>query len=443
MWLARARPGEGSPASRLGRRRRARQVTGVLVRHGLGWVAGGRRLGRLIPFHRGLLGHARRPVPYTRPEHVRLAIEDLGAAFVKLGQIASTRPDVLPPAYEAELARLQDAAPAEPWDAIRAVLDAELGGKTDALFAGIDSVPLAAASIGQAHAAILSDGTEVIVKVRRPGVVELVEVDLDLLAVAARRAARRWDPDGRYDLPAVAAELAATLRSELDYRQEAANAARFAAQFAGRTDVRIPRVFPAVSTQRVLTLERLRGLRVDDLAGLDAAGIDRVALADRAAGLLLEMVYTNGFFHADPHPGNLFIQPDGAIGLVDFGMVGEIEPERRVLLAGLLLAIAGRDPDAVGDSFLALGGAPADVDRVRLQADLVDLLTLHLDRPLGEVSIGRLLQDLMAVVRRHHLRLPPALALLAKTIAMAEGIGTRLDPSFRLLDAMARFTAVS
>lgn len=412
----------------------------VLVRHGLGWLAGGPRLGRLMPFHRGLLGHPRRAVPYTRPEHVRLALEDLGATFVKLGQIASTRGDLLPPAYQAELARLQDAASPEPWETIRPVLEAELGDSLEDVFVTIDPAPVASASIGQAHAATLADNTEVIVKVRRPGVVQLVEIDLDLLTRAARRIGRRLDPAGRWDLPTIAAEFAATLRAELDYRREAANAQRFAAQFANRLDVRIPRVFPAASTSRVLTLERLRGLKLDDLDGLDAAGIDRAALADRAARLLLEMIYTNGFFHADPHPGNFFVQPDGAIGLIDFGMVGEIVPEQRAWLTGLLFALARRDPDAMVESFLAMGTAPPDVNRGRLQADLVAVVSAAVDRPLGEVSVGRLLEDLLAMMRRHRLRLPAALALLAKTITMAEGMGAHLDPSFRLLDAIVRFT---
>ena len=411
------------------------------MRHGLGWLAGGPRLGRLMPFHRGLLGHPRRrAVPYTRPEHVRLALEDLGATFVKLGQIASTRGDLLPPAYQAELARLQDAAPPEPWENIRAVLEAELGDGLGDLFVTVDPAPVASASIGQAHAATLADNTEVIVKVRRPGVVQVVEIDLDLLTRAAHRIGRRLDPAGRWDLPAIAAEFAATLRAELDYRREAANARRFAIQFANRQEVRIPLVFPAASTSRVLTLERLRGLKLDDLDGLDAAGIDRAALADRAARLLLEMVYTNGFFHADPHPGNFFVQPDGAIGLIDFGMVGEIAPEQRALLAGLLFAIASRDPDALMESFLAMGTAPPDVNRGQLQADLVAVVRAVVDRPLGEVSVGRLLEDLLAIMRRHRLRLPGTLALLAKTITMAEGMGAHLDPSFRLLDAMVRFT---
>lgn len=422
------------------RRQRTRHVAGVLVHHGLGWLAGGPRLGRLVPFYGGLLGHPRRAVPYTRPEHVRRALEDLGATFVKLGQIASTRGDLLPPAYQQELPRLQDAAPPEPWEAIRAVLQAELGDALLDLFTAIDPMPVASASIGQAHAATLAGDTEVIIKVRRPGVVELVESDLDLLTTAASRIGRRFDPKGRWDLPAIAGEFATTLRAELDYRQEAANAGRFAAQFAKRSDVLIPRVFPEASTSRALTIERLHGIKIDDLEGLAAAGIDRASLADRAARLLLEMVYTNGFFHADPHPGNFFVQSDGAIGLIDFGMVGEIAPKQRTQLSTLLFASVGRDPGALVESVLALGTAPLDVNRDLLQADLVAVVDAVLDRPLGEVSIGRLLQDLLGIMRRHRLRLPPALALLAKSITMAEGIGAHLDPSFRLIDAMVRFT---
>lgn len=408
----------------------------MLGRHGLGWAVGRGRVGRVVPFHRGWLGHPPREVPYTPPEHVRMAAEDLGATFVKLGQMLSTRADVLPPAYQTELARLQDAAPPAPWPAIEAVLDAELGAARPPQ---IDPTPLAAASIGQAHAGVLGDGTDVIVKVRRPGVVELVDVDLELFDEAAVALARRWAGAARYDVVALARQFAATLRGELDYVAEAANARRFAANFAGDPAVHVPQVVDEFSTARVLTLERLRGLKVDDDAGLAAAGIDRAALARRAARMTLQMVFRDGFFHADPHPGNFFVEADGRLGIIDFGMVGAVDAATRLQLLGVLAAVAGGDGDTVVDGFLALGLAGAAVDRAELRDDLVALLRSQLDRPLGDVAIGPLLGGVFAVVRRHHLVLPPDLALLLKTIVMSEGLGARLDPSFRLLDAVQSF----
>ena len=418
-------------------RRRARQITRVLARHGLGWLIGPRLVKRLDAFRRGR--SPRGIAPHTRPEHVRLALQELGPTFVKLGQIASTRADLLSPEYQAELARLQDAAPAEPWPTVRAVLIAELGPRLP----DVDPVPLAAASIGQAHAGVLRDGTEVVVKVRRPGVTEVVAADLELIEAMAARVAKRLPLAARYDLPALANQFGTTLREELDYLAEATNAEQFAANFAGDPTVRIPRVFRDLSTARVLTIERLRGVKVDDLPGLDQAGIDRAGLARRAAMVILQMVYRDGLFHADPHPGNFFIQPDGGIGLIDFGMVGRVDEATRQGLLRVLVAIGAGDGGTLVDALVALGLAGRSVDRSQLSADLSKVFYDQLDRPISDIALGTLLSEVFAVVRRHHLVLPTQLALLLKTIVMWEGLGAQLDPSFRLLDAVIAFTSGS
>lgn len=267
---------------------RTRQIATTLARHGLGYLVGILGLERFVPFHKGLLKHPRRAQPYTRPEHVRMALEELGATFIKLGQILSTRTDLLPPEYLAEFARLQDAAPTIPLEAVQETISRELGQPIEAIFATFDPNPLAAASIGQVHAATLLDGTEVVVKVRRPGVVEQVEEDLEILQHLAVTASRRWERADQYDLVGLAQEFAQTLRAELDYLREGHNAERFAANFADDATVHIPRVYWKITTSRVLTLERISGIKINDLAALDAAGIDRVTLAERAARIILK-----------------------------------------------------------------------------------------------------------------------------------------------------------
>ena len=319
-----------------------------------------------------------------------------------------------------------------PVEAIRAVIVAELGRPIAELFATFDDVPLAAASIGQAHAATLPDGTAVVVKVRRPGVVAQVEEDLEILQNLAATAARRWAQAERYDPVGLAQEFARTLRAELDYLAEGRNAERFAANFAGDPVVRIPRIFWETTTSRVLTLERLRGLKIDDLAGLDAAGIARPALALRASGIVLQMVFDDGFFHADPHPGNFFVGPDGQIGLIDFGMVGALDDDLRAGLGRLLLAVTDREPDGLVDAFLDLGVASGPIDRPALRRDVGDLVARYYGRALAELALAPLLADVFAIVRRHRLRLPPDLLILLKALAMVEGLGLQLDPSFRL-----------
>ena len=420
-------------------RNRYREIAETLARHGMGYLLGVFGLERMVPFHRGLLGHPRREQPYTRPEHLRLALEELGATFVKLGQILSTRPDLLPPDHQVELARLQDAAPAVSGDAVRELIASELGHAPEQAFASFDIRPLAAASIGQAHSATLADGTELVVKVRRPGVVEQVEEDLEVLRNLAARASRRWEAAADYDVVGLAEEFAETLRAELNYLREGRNAERFAANFAGDADVHIPKVFWETTTSRVLTLERIRGINVGDLAALDAAGIDRRAVAVRATRVTAQMIFEDGFFHADPHPGNLFIEDDGRIGLIDFGMVGAIDERLRERLGSMLVALAREDPDRLADAVLDLRMARGPVDRARLRDDLAGLVRHYAGRTLAEIEFGRLIEEVLTIVRRHRVQLPRELALLLKMLAMNEGMASRLDPEFRLGDVLGPY----
>lgn len=423
-------------SSTTARRRRMLTVAAVMFRHAFGYLIELARLDRIVPFHHGLFGHARRAARYTRPEHLRLAVEELGVASIKIGQILSTRSDVLAPAYQAEFAKLQDAAPPEAGAAIRSVLVAELGRPVEAIFAAFDPDPVAAASIGQAHAARLPDGAEVIVKVRRPGVVDQVEMDLEILDRAVRVISRSSRTARHYDLAGLTSEFAAMLRSELDYRREADNAEQFAANFADDATVRIPRVYRDLTTSRVLTLERLRGLKVDDLDGLDAAGVDRVLLAQHATTATLKMVFEHGLFHADPHPGNFFIEPDGRIGIIDFGMVSTVDSTTRATLSAVLVALVSRDTGPLVDAFVELGVTTTPPDRVLLTQDFGHLMADVLSRPLSQIALGPLLRDVLTIVRRHRLRLPSNLALLAKTFAMCEGIAAQLDPTFQMTAAI-------
>ncbi len=419
---------------------RSRQIAGTLARHGLGYLVGIVGLERLVPFQQGWFGHARRDAPYTRPEHLRLALEELGPMFIKLGQILSTRADLLPPDYQAELAKLQDNVPPVPPERILATLADEFGQPVAAHFAAFDPMPLAAASIGQAHAATLHDGTEVVVKVRRPGVVEQVEEDLVILQNLATAASRRSEFAERYDLIGLAQEFAQTLRTELDYIREGRSTERFAANFVGdAAAVHVPRVFWETSTAQVLTLERIRGMKIDDLAAMDAAGIGRTALAERATKVVLKMIFEDGFFHADPHPGNFFVEPDGRIGLIDFGMVGTVDARTQDQLTQVILAVMRADTGQLVDAMLELGFARGRVDRAALQRDLEHLLGSYTGRPLGEIAISPLLERVFAVLRSHQLKLPTNLALLLKTIIMTEGLGARLDPQFHLTTVLAPY----
>ena len=413
------------------RRDRYREIAEILSRHGLGYLAGSFGLEQRVPFHRGLLGHEPRDEPYTQPEHVRLALEDAGATFVKVGQILATRPDLLSSEYRRELARLHDQVRPISADDVRAVLVEELGAPPEELFATFDMSPLAAASIGQAHAAVLHDGRDAVVKLRRPHVVEQVERDVEILQNLAARAQRHWKPARDFDLVALAEEFGSTLRSELDYLGEARNAERFAVRFAEDAAIRIPEVYWDWTTSRVLTMERANGVNVGDLDGLDRAGIDRRELAELATRVCAEMIFEDGVFHADPHPGNLFVTPGPTITLIDFGMVGTLDERVRSRLGRLLVALSGGRADSIVAAVLAIAPAQGRTDRARLARDVEVLLGRYGGRPVGQMPIGPLVDDVLALVRTHHLRLPGQLALLFKMLVMTEGLAIRLDPDFQ------------
>lgn len=409
---------------------RSRQIARVLLAHGWDFLRNNEQRSSAKTSS----------TPNSRPIHLRLALEELGTTFIKLGQILSTRADLLPPEYLAELTKLQDDTPAVPFESIREAVEKELGQPIEALFDQFDPVPLAAASIGQAHAAVLWDGTEVVVKVRRPGVVEQVNEDLEILKDLAATASRHLEFADQYNLVGLVEEFSQTLRSELDYIRERHNAERFTANFANDPHVHVARVFGDVSTSRVLTLERIRGSKINDLKALEEQGIDRRWLAQYATDIVLKMVCEDGFFHADPHPGNFFIEPNGAIGLIDFGMVGVLNERTQELLAELLISIDQRDADRLVDVFLDLGVAQKRIDRTLVRLDVERLLSTYWGLPLGELKVTALLNDVFSVMRRHHLHLPSNLALLLKTVIMIEGLGVSLDPKFQFTQKLGLYT---
>ncbi len=414
-----------------GRLRRYRQVLRILARHGFGWLLGQLGVAHLVPIPWGPFGR-HRPPAYTGAERMRLALEELGVTFVKLGQILSTRSDLLPPDYIAELSRLQDAVPPQATEVIQAVITRELGSPPLELFASFDPVPLGSASIGQVHAARLSSGEEVVVKVQRPGVEALVHEDLAILRDLARLAANRTLWGQIYDLPGLVEEFASTIRGEMDYLQEARNVGRFRHSFAEEPKLRVPRVYRQYTTRRVLTLERLHGIKINDLAELKRSGVDRAQLARDGARIALKMVLEDGFFHADPHPGNFLVTPDGVIGLLDYGMVGQVDEPTRDGLLYLLLAVANQDLDRMVDQLIALGVMGSSLQLEQLRRDLGHLLSIYWGRPVREIDVTRVLEESLEIARRHQLQVPTRLVLLGKTMAMNEGLARNLDPQFNM-----------
>lgn len=398
---------------------RYREIVATLARHGFG----------IIGDHFVDDGEER---DRARAERARQACEELGTMFIKLGQMLSTRGDLLPEAYRVELAKLVDSVPPLPVDVITQVIREELGAAPETIFASFDPEPLGSASIGQVHSARLVDGRDVVVKVRKPGVDTLVQIDLEILAELIDTWAPRFAGLKQYDARGVLREFSESLLAELDYRREAANERFFRNAFSNDPGFAIPDVIGEFSTGRVLTHERVDGRKVSDVAGL--SNRRRAAVSQRIARFVLEPAFEHGVFYADPHSGNLMIQEDGALAVVDFGTVGRLTPEARRRVAGMFLAISRRDAERLTDRVIEVTAPRHPVDRPQLTSDVERLLERFVDVSFDDVPLGNALGELLHILRRHRLRLPSNLAALIKALVMCEGILQSLDPESSLSD---------
>ena len=405
---------------------RYRQIAQALARFGFGQFLGALDLDRFLPRNWKPFGQHTPHERTSRPEAFRALLEELGTTFIKVGQLLSTRGDLLPSEYRAELSKLQDSVTPMAADMCYRCITGEMGRPFEEVFSEFDPVPLAAASIGQAHAAKLVDGTEVVVKVRRPGAVDQVKVDLEILRSLAANA-RRLGLASQYDPVEIAREFTDALHEELDYFNERRNAMRVAENFADDPEVHIPRIYKEGATAEMITMERLTGIKITDVDALDDAGIDRKALAQRATRIVFKMVFEDGYFHADPHPGNLFIEPDGRIGLIDFGLVGVLDSRSRDQLIDLVLAVYSRDTDRLVDVLQDLDVVRVAFDRGALRRDLTRLIA-HSGGTVGEAVF----REAMDIARRHRLVIPGHLSILIKTMLLIEGIGKELDPGFSM-----------
>lgn len=419
--------------------RRFREIAAVLAKYGLAeWIAADDP-----KFLRGLVtGPAGESLAgLSRERRVRMALSDLGATFVKLGQLLSTRADLVGPELAGELSKLQSDMPPEPAPAIRAVVEEDLGRPVAELFRDFEDAPLAAASIGQVHAATLPDGTRVVVKVRRPGVEERVKADLDILMGLAELAEKGVLELRLYQPRATAAELRRTLVRELDFAREARNIGHFRANFAADAQVAFPAVFPALSSPRVLTMERFFGAPISDAARLDASGRDPGQAARQAANVFLEMIFRDSFFHADPHPGNLWVLDDGRLGILDCGMVGRLDSHSRRDMEDILMSVVEGDADRLAELTLRIGNAPTDLDRAGYRLEIDDFVTDYVDQPLGTLDLSGALTGITAIIRHNRILLPTSVALLVKVFIMLEGATRSLSPGFSLMEIMKPYQA--
>ncbi len=426
-----------APSRSIRHLQRYSEIVAIFARHGFGFLFHRPESNR----RRWFRASWRASQQITRPPddalavHFRTALEELGPTFIKFGQILSTRADLLPPSFISELSKLVDSVSPEPWDLIRSVLTRELGKPPETLFASIDPSPMASASLSQVHAGVLPDGREVVIKVQRPNIASVIDTDLEIMASLAG-SAQSTSLGNIYDFNGIADDFSFTLRNELDYQREGRNADRLRESFAGQEKLLyIPKVYWELSTQRVLVMERINGIKISDIPALDAAGYDRHKVALNSASATVKQVMEDGFFHADPHAGNYLIMPGEAIGLVDFGKVGYLRDKDRMDLIRLYIAAIEMDVDGLIDQLMRIGAVREDVDRNKLASDLGRFLNKYNGVPIKYIRARELIDEITTVTFRHRLRLPSTWWLVGQTIVMLEGIGLQLDPDFDVFKA--------
>lgn len=417
--------------------KRTGEVVAILVKYGFAdWVS------RLqIEFPKDLVKDAdgAAVARFSFATRVRLALTEGGPTFIKLGQVLSTRADLVGVEVANELQKLQADVPADSAEKVRATIEAELGQPVDEIFTEFEDTPLASASIGQVHRARLKSGEQVVVKVQHAGIESKIDIDLEILANLAA-AAESFFPELRnYRPKAVVAEFQRTLRRELDFGREERHMEEFANNFRENPAVHIPKAYPEFTTVRVLTMELLEGTKLVDTERLIADRADLEEIARRGAELYMEMIFTHGFYHADPHPGNILVLKGQVIGLLDYGMVGRIDESLREDIEEMLLALGNRDPLLLTSVIMRVGSVPANLDTTALSADINDFVSHYAGQRMSDFNLSGALDEMTEIIRRYKIMLPPRVAMLLKVLVMLEGTSRLLHPNFSLIEVMVPF----
>ncbi|HCC69508.1 MAG TPA: ABC transporter [Nitrospiraceae bacterium] len=418
---------------------RIRQVINVFLKHGFGQFVEDIRLHRFIPLRKRLkvFGYWPEVERHTIAERLRLAFSELGPSFIKLAQILSARPDLITKAYADEFKKLLDEVPPFPSEKAKKIIEGELKIPIKELFADFEDSPIAAASIAQVHKATLREGDKVIVKVQRPEIRDVIETDISILNVIARLMVKHIPESKFFNPTGIVNEFTKTVRKELDFIEEAKNACRFKRNFEKDPYICIPKIYPDLISEKVIVMEQIEGIRVDNIEGIVALGLDRTELARIGVAAYFKMMLEDGFFHADPHPGNIFVLPDGRIGLLDFGIVGWLTPELMDNIANAFLAIVNKDFDRLVDQYIEFGmiTEETDIDAFRkdFKADIADFLVPLYGLTIAEINFVHYLDTITHLAIKHNLTLPSDLLLVNKTMLILDNIGRQLDPNFNFI----------
>ncbi len=420
---------------------RYEKVIGVLVKYGFADIATHPPFSRFIPKWKKLMPtHDGHPVTeFTRYERMRMVCEELGTTFIKFAQIASNRPDILPEELVEEFQKFQDHAVPLPVEDIRVVLEKELGDKLEKSFENIDFQPIASASMAQVHRATLVGGQAVVLKVQRPGIGDTVELDIHILKSLARLLEHRFPQFDAYQPMELVKMFETSIHKELDFRLEGANMRRFEEQFKGKHDIYVPTVYPEFSTDKVLCMEYIEGIKCTDLAALERIGMTGAQLALKGINLYFEQVFDHGFFHADPHPGNIFVLKDQRVCFIDYGMMGTVIESDRELLADLLLAVHDHEVDGLKTALLRFSWDDAKIDHASLEYDINEFFQNYSNIGLEEIDSNEIMAALNSLFFDYKIRIPSNLLLLLKALVIIEGVGLMLDPRYNIIQNIHPF----
>jgi len=413
---------------------RVDQIVRILARYGLAEYVGERTPNFVRRRFVTAAGEDVTELPF--PVRVRMAITELGTTFIKLGQMLSTRPDLVGPEMAQELEGLQADTPADPPDVVRQVVESELGQSIEELFTFFDYKALASASVGQVHRAQLKDGTPVVVKVQHAGIEKKVQGDLSLLSSLAALAESNSREVARYRPTATVAEFRRSLLRELDFGIELNNLLVFTRNFGNNPNVHVPTPYPEYSSRRVLTMEQLQGYSIKHVQRMRSDGIDPAVFAAKFAGALLDMIFKHGFYHADPHPGNVFVLPGGRVGLLDCGKVGRVDEQTQDDFINIVQAFLTRDVDRLTDELLSLCEVPYDLDRAAYRADVAEFVGEFGAQNVESLNLGAAFEAMFRIIRTHHLIVPARVNMLLLVVVQLEGTATGLDPNFNITRAL-------
>ena len=425
---------------------RYQQIIGIILKYGFGNIIDSMHIDRYIESGRKLIPFVNsheKVEKLSKNQRIRMVFEELGPTFIKMGQVLSSRPDLIPVDLLNELAQLQDHVPCFGFDQVKAIIESEFGQPHDKIFKSIEEAPFASASIGQVHRAQINSNDQIAVKIQRPGIQKIIETDLEIMLHIASIMENNIEEAAFFKPVKIVEEFAKTLEKELDYTIEASNMERMAEQFKDDKTIYIPKVYFAESSARVLAMEYIHGIKANDVDAIELAGLDKKLITQRGADFYMKQVFEHGFFHADPHPGNIFILEKNRIGPVDFGMTGFVDQHTREIFVDLIHSIATNDFKLTAKLLCELSEYENQPDLIRLEKDISLFVSTHLLKSLKDIKTAKMVNQFLEMCANHKLKIPPDFFLMIKAFISIEGLAKKLDPDFDIISHAIPYVAAA